>query len=268
MALGAQTLERIDPDNGNLSDHEFRVSSQWGEDGILSFLIDIVGPRSNRFIEFGVEDYTESNTRWLLRRRNWQGLVIDGSDSNVERIRSSELYWQHQLKAVSSFITCDNINQLISDNGFDGEIGILSIDIDGVDYWVWKAITCVNPAIVVVEYNSLFGPHKTVTVPYREDFLRSKAHYSNSYYGCSLAALLELGKSKGYSFVGSNSAGNNAFFVRQDLMKAPLSELSSSEGYVRRGFREARDVNGVLSHPTFEEEQALINSLPLIDVTK
>ena len=103
-------------------------------------------------------------------------------------------------------------------------------------------------------------------MPYDAGFTRQKAHYSWSYYGASLAALVNLGKAKGYAFVGSNTAGNNAFSVRRDLLKPPLRELTATEGYVQRTFREARDSQGRLTFPTFEEEARLISHLPLVDV--
>jgi hypothetical protein len=203
-----------------------------------------------------------------LQYRNWSGLVLDGSESNVQQIIHSPIFWKHQLKAVSAFITRENINDLLLANNVDRNLGILSIDIDGVDYWVWEAINCVTPSIVVIEYNSLFGDEQAVTVPYRADFQRSKAHFSCSYYGASLAALESLGSRKGYALVGSNSAGNNAFFVREDLLRAPLKRVSAKDAYVRRGFREARDESGKLALPSFDEEQKLIAKLPLDDCSR
>ena len=246
---------------------EFKIFSQWGEDGIIFYLLRHVGVPNKLFVEFGVENYQEANTRWLVEGHNWSGLVIDGSQQHVDAIKADPIYWKHQLKAACAFVDAENINRFITANGVSGEIGLLSVDIDGMDYWVWKAIDVVTPAIVVVEYNSLFGPTKSVTVPYDPRFVRQKAHYSWSYYGASLAALVGLGKTKGYSFVGSNSAGNNAFFVKSDLLHPPLRELTVAEGFVQRKFREARDLQGRLTFPTFEEEASLISNLPLVDVS-
>ena len=134
---------------------EFRVFSQWGEDGIIQFLLQHVSIKQPLFIEFGVENYTESNTRFLLTNNQWSGIVIDGSDENIEYIKKDPIYWATNLKAVSAFITKDNINELITQNGITGDIGILSIDIDGNDYWVWQAIDCVSPSIIICEYKYL-----------------------------------------------------------------------------------------------------------------
>jgi hypothetical protein len=249
-----------------ISDSEFRVFSQWGEDGILQYLLRNIKVYHEIFVEFGVENYTESNTRFLLINNNWSGLVIDGSSENIAYIKRDPIYWQYNLKAVNSFITKDNINQLFLDNGIQGEIGLLSVDIDGNDYWVWQAINSINPAIVVSEYNFRFGATKAVTVPYDASFVRTQAHYSNIYYGASLKALYLLGNRKGYTFVGCNSAGNNAFFVRNDLKPDSLKELTPEEGYVAAQFRESRDEAGNLLYLSLEEEQEILNYLPLVDI--
>ena len=267
-ALGRIEARQTAAAKASFAEQEFRVFSQWGEDGILAHILRHVKVSRKVFVEFGVETYAEANTRWLVVNDGWSGLVLDGGEDNIAAIRRDPIYWQHNLKAVQAFITRENINSLISEQGIAGEIGLLSVDIDGVDYWVWEAITVVQPAIVVAEYNSLLGPERAVTVPYDPAFQRAKAHHSHSYYGASLAALVALGRRKGMAFVGSNTAGNNAFFVRRELLGGPLRELTAAEGYVRRGFREARDADGKLIFPTFEEEAALVNALPWVEVEK
>jgi hypothetical protein len=249
-----------------LAANEFQVYSQWGEDGIIQHLLRHVRVPRKIFVEFGVQNYTESNTRFLLVKDNWSGLVIDGSAAHIAYIRQDEIYWRHNLKAAHSFITRENINELLRENGVSGEIGLLSVDIDGNDYWVWEAIDSVSPALVITEYNARFGAERAVTVPYDPAFVREKAHASCAYYGASLAALVALGKRKGYAFVGTNTAGNNAFFVRQDLQPATLPTLTAVEGYVAQQFREARDEQGRLLCLPPEEEAALIRDLPLVEV--
>ena len=160
----------------------------------------------------------------------------------------------------------ENINKIFLDNGIQGEIGLLSVDIDGNDYWIWQAINSVNPAIVVSEYNFRFGASRAVTVPYDAGFIRTKAHHSNIYYGASLKSLCILANKKGYSFVGCNSAGNNAFFVRNDLKPDSLKALTSEEGYIPAQFRESRDELGSLLYLSLEEEQKILNSLPLVTI--
>lgn len=251
----------------SLSQAEFRVFSQWGEDGIIQRLIQEVAIDRRIFVEFGVQDYQESNTRFLLMHDNWAGMVIDGDQGNIDRIRQDEIFWRYNLKTECAFVKRDNINDLLKNNGIVGDLGLLSIDIDGNDYWVWEAIEAVRPRIVVVEYNARFGPHRAVTVPYDPGFTRAGAHYSMIYYGASLPALVSLGTRKGYDFVGANSAGNNAFFVRQDLRPSSLPARPVAEGFVASQFRESRGENGQLIFLTVDEEQRILKDLPLVEVS-
>lgn len=249
----------------DLSECEFRVFSQFGDDGIIQYLIRRV-PIANRFfVEFGVEDYSESNTRFLLTNDNWSGLVMDGSDRNMRRLRHAPYFWRHDLQAVATFVTAENINGLLS--SCPSDIGLLHIDIDGMDYWVWKAldVSRLRPAIVILEYNSVFGPERAITVPYSASFDRTTAHHSNLYEGASLRALDLLSQEKGYVLVGSNSAGNNAYFVRRELATSVRSR-SVEEAYVESKFRESRDEQGNLSFLRGPERLAAIRGLPVYNV--
>lgn len=231
---------------GSFQESEFKVFSQWGDDGIIQYLIHQVDIQNPFFIEFGVENYTEANTRFLLMNNNWSGLVMDGSAENIDYIKKDEISWRHDLSAKAAFITAENINQLLTEENITGSIGLLHIDIDGNDYWVWKNITAVDADIVIVEYNSVFGKERAITIPYKADFVRNNAHYSNLYYGTSLTSLCDLAEEKGYAFVGCNSAGNNAYFVKKTKL-GKLKALSVEQGYVEAKFREARNKQGELT---------------------
>lgn len=248
----------------DLREAEFQVYSQWGEDGILQFLTGCIPIERPVFVEFGVQTYEQSNTRFLLVESGWSGLVIDGDPKNIACIRADPIYWRHNLKAECAFIDVDNINILIQKHGITGDIGLLSVDIDGNDYWVWQAIRCIQPRIVVCEYNSVFGPDRAVTVPYDPSFVRSEAHHSFLYYGASIAALESLGQQLGYRLVGSNSAGNNAFFLRND-MPGPEA-VSGSDAWIESGFRESRDTTGKLNHLVGRDRLRAVEHLPVVDV--
>ena len=248
-------------------DFEFKVYSQSGEDGIIQHLISNVRVPNNCFIEFGVENYLESNTRFLALNNYWSGLIIDGDQKNIEFIKKDPIYWRCNIKADSSFITKDNINDIFKRNGIVGDIGLLSVDIDGNDFWVWKAINSINPAIIVAEYNSFFGSERRVTVPYDPNFVRSNAHFSKIYYGASIAALVGLANERGYKLVASNKSGNNIFFVKTELM-GNLKELSIKEAYRPINFRESHDENGGLTFLTFEESKLLIGDLNVYDIDR
>jgi hypothetical protein len=249
----------------SIADAEFCVSSQWGEDGIIQYLLSKVAISNKLFVEFGVDDYRESNTRFLLINNNWSGFLIVYDKNNVSKIRAQDYYWRYDLSAVSAFITKDNINEIIGNVGISGDIGLLSIDIDGNDYWVWKAINVISPRIVIAEYNSIFGGRLALTIPYDERFNRTKAHCSNLYFGASLPALCRLAKERSYIFVGSNSTGSNAFFVRKDVAQS-VREVNCDAGYVESKCRESRNEKGLLTYVSWRKKLDLIGDKMLFDV--
>lgn len=251
-----------------LSDYEFKVFSQWGEDGIIQHLIRTVPIANRTFIEFGVEDFLESNCRYLLMQDNWQGFVVDGSQENMARLRGAYFYWRHHLDAVHAFITRENVDEVLARSGFARDLGILSIDLDGNDCYVLEAVTAFEPRILICEYNSVFGPTRKISVPYRPDFERTRAHSSNLYWGASLAALAFIAGRKGYSLVGSNSAGNNAFFVRNDLLNDRLEVLTPEAAYAVSRYRESRDAQGRLTFLAGEQRLEAIRGLPVFEVER
>lgn len=250
----------------NLQDYEFKIFSQWGEDGIIQFLISEVELPNRTFIEFGVESFSEANCRLLLMLNNWSGHVIDGSEDNIGKIVAAKSFWRHQLTAQASFITAENINELLDASGFEHDLGLLSIDIDGVDYWVWKAINRFRPRIVIVEYNAVFGGERKITVPYHQGFFRTTAHQSNLYFGASLPAMMQLGADLGYTFLGANSSGVNAFFVRSDLLTPAMSSLAQVATFVDSKVRESRGSQGQLTYLNGLERLAHIRGLPVYNI--
>lgn len=251
----------------SLHDYEFQVYSQWGDDGIIQFLIRYLEISDKRFVEFGVENYKECNTRFLLINNNWTGLVMDGSHENVRQIKNEDIYWQYNLTARSEFVTAENINKILLESGFAGEIGLLHIDIDGNDYWIWKAIEVCMPIIVIVEYNSVFGFDKPWTIPYKQDFVRTDSHQSNLYFGASILSFCDLANEKGYIFIGCNSNGNNAYFIKRDKQKE-LSEKLPSDGYVLSQFSESRNETGELTFIRGHDRLEVIRGLPVFNTRK
>lgn len=249
-----------------LQDYEFKVFSQWGEDGIIQRLIAAVPLAHRTFIEFGVEDFMESNCRFLLMNDNWQGMVLDGSARNMESLRAAYFFWKHDLQAVTAFITAENIDALLAASGFDPDLGLLSIDVDGVDFWILQAISCVRPRILITEYNALFGPERIITVPYEADFQRTRKHHSNLYFGASLGAMTALAAVRGYDLVGTNSTGSNAFFVRRDVRPDSLPALTVEEAYTPCRIREARDAQGRFTYASRDEQLAMVRGLPVFNV--
>ena len=245
-----------------IEDFEFSIYSQNGEDGILDFLIthlNLDSPKSpypKAFIEFGVQNYLESNTRFLLKKRNWKGLILDSSLENINYIKNDEIYWRFDIEAKEKFVTKNNINQIINsylENKKIDNVALLSIDIDGVDYFIWEAIE-IAPAIVVIEYNALFGT-QSICVPYRDDFDRFKSHHSGLYFGASIKALIELAAKKQYTFIGADKSATNLFFVNNAL-KSQINNIKTHalEDYcTRHNARQSRDENGNLTYKSILE---------------
>tara|TARA_R110000868_G_scaffold128417_6_gene336524 strand:+ start:5086 stop:6066 length:981 start_codon:yes stop_codon:yes gene_type:complete len=264
---GQTAAKSIDPDRRlqNLAEAEFRVYSQWGEDGIVEWLVRQTEIPATRFIEFGVETFKEANCRFLLQNRNWKGLVLDGSQTNMTAMRAETFYWKHDLTGLTAFVTAENINELIASAGFDAPLGILSVDIDGNDYWVWQAITCVNPAIVICEVNPVLGDLHPVTIPYDPAFWRFGKHESGVYFGASIAALCHLAEQKGYRFVGTSASGINAFFVRDDLAAPVLSKIENVVAHPPR-HRDSRNASGRMTSVGGLARVDLIADLPVVNV--
>ncbi len=252
--------------SSDLGDYEFKIFSQWGEDGIIQHLINSVEIKNQTFIEFGVESFIESNCRFLLMKNNWSGFVIDGSTDHIQTLKNSYYYWKHQINAIPAFITRENINELLAKSGFDEDLGILSIDIDGNDYHVLKAIDSFRPRILICEYNAVFGGTKKITVPYEPDFVRTNKHYSNLYFGASLPAITDLANNMGYALVGTNSNGGNAFYLRNDLLNDKVRVLSAEQAYFPSKIRESRDAQGNHTTLTGDQRLDLIKGLPVLNI--
>ena len=261
LSLKNKNLKKIK----DLSEVEFQVYSQWGEDGIIDWLVSKFPQIPKNFLEIGTQDYKESNTRFLLINRNWDGFLIEGNKDDIKNIKSQRVYWKHNLKVGNEFITKDNINDVVQRFNVPKNLGLLSLDIDGVDYWVLKELSALKPSIIICEYNSLFGEKKSITVPYKKNFIRSKEHYSNLYYGASIQAFIDIMKTKNYFLIGTNTAGNNAFFVRKDLWKV-LNKMILNKKIFMSKFRESRDQKGKLSFLDKKESLNLIRNKHVIDL--
>lgn len=215
----------------------YRVYSQFDEDGILQYLLRHVEIADDTFVEIGIEDYRESNTRFLLEKDNWKGVLIDCVDDALGFLHGTGLYGWRTIDFIQSFVDRDSVEQLLAHVPED--VGVLSLDIDGVDYHIWEAMRRLRPRIVLLEYQPNFGPSAAITVPYRPDFNRPEHHYSNLCFGASLSAWVHLAAQKGYALVDASS-GHNAFFVRRDVLGS-LAERAAEECFVEARYRDSRD---------------------------
>lgn len=251
----------------SLKDIEFSSFSQNGEDGILDWLISTIKLNERlKFIEFGCGDFMECNTRFLLKKRNWKGLLVDSEKNNTDTILNDRMFWRYDVRVINKKLDKNNINQILIDNNHTKEIGVLSLDIDGNDYWVINELKF-RPAIIVCEYNGLFGDKYQLTVPYDKDFIRTRKHYSNLYFGASILALIENLKKKNYFFVGSDSSGINAFFVEKKYFKNISNKIENILIYAP-AHRESRDANYKLTYADWPNQIELIKETEVYDIKK
>lgn len=222
-----------------LNETGFRVFSQFEEDGKLLFIFSVLGMKNKTFVEIGSDDGVNSNSANLYFNFGWHGIFIDGNPKSIRR--GKKFFgkyphpWFYKPKFICSKVTRENVNDLITKAGYRGEIGLLSIDIDGNDYWVWDAINAVEPQVVIIETHNEFGLHNIV-VPYDADYSFPGKH--PVYHGASPVAMTNLANKKGYRLVGANELGFNFIFVKNGLAEKELPEVS---------------VESVLTHPSVRE---------------
>ncbi len=215
--------------------YERRTTSQNGEDGILHELFRRLGIGAGFFVEFGVEDGRQCNTA-ALAHAGWHGVMIEG-DPEKFRGLSATYADLPAVRTVQAFVTAENIATLFAEHGVPREFDLLSIDIDGNDYWVWEALAAYRPRAVVIEYNGAHPPPERWVMAYNPDHRWG----DDTYYGASLASLAALGARLGYALIGTDRRGINAFFVRGDLLGAA--------GFPRRTPAEAFHPNAVGHRP-------------------
>lgn len=201
-----------------LNKYERQYFSQSGEDGILLEIFGRIGVKKKIFVEFGIGNSLVANST-LFFMHGWNGLMLESNEVNQEKARISfQKYLGRNPLIAKAFVTAENINILLQNFKIFGEIDLLSIDIDGNDYWVWEAINVINPRVVIIEYNASLGPDRCVAIPYNPKFVWGQKNHTY-FHGASLRALYELGKKKGYTLICCDSNGVNAFFIRNDANK-------------------------------------------------
>ena len=200
----------------------FRVLSQNEEDGITLALVKLAASPRRRFVELGAGS-NGGNTGFLAENCGWTGLMVDGSEARAARL--VRRFSRYGVRVACSWITRDNVNDLVRDHGLAGEVDLLSLDLDGNDYWVWRALDVCSPRIVILEFNAAFGPDRALTVQYDPAFDRGAfKDVTAHFYGASLTAFEQLGREKGYRLVVGEPRGANIYLLRNDV--AP--EISAS----------------------------------------
>jgi hypothetical protein len=168
----------------------------------------------------------------LIVNHGWNGLLFDGDKRLVEKGRA---YYSrlgdtaaYPPAFVNAWITRENVNELLKQNGFVGPVDLLSLDLDGVDYWIWQAIEVIRPRVVIAEVQCIWGADRSVTVPYSESFKAPVHDRFKVHCGASLPAFVKLARTKGYRLVGVQRLGFNAVFVAQGLGEELLPEVDAT----------------------------------------
>ena len=222
-----------------IGDTGFSVFSQFEEDGILLYLFAVLGTSNRVFVDIGSGDGINSNCANLAIKLGWHGLFIDGNENNIQKGRAYYSQhrdtWAYPPKFVQAMVQRENINEIIANAGFQGEVDLLSIDIDGNDYWIWDALTVISPRVVIVETHVEFGLNNIV-VPYDKDYVYPGRH--PVYHGASPVAMAKLARTKGYRLVGANNYGFNTIYVKNGHGDDLIPEVS---------------VEQILKHPRNQE---------------
>ncbi|HEY3587952.1 MAG TPA: glycosyltransferase, partial [Myxococcaceae bacterium] len=238
--------ERIaaEPAAGNavaaLTGWELRGYSQNGEDGVLAEILHRVGAPTRWFVEFGVESGREGNCVYLADVAEWSGLFME-ADEQLYRLLARKYVAQPRVHTARAMVSPDNIEELLAEAGVPAEPDVLSIDVDGQDYWIWQAVSAYRPRVVVIEYNSAIDPRRRLVEP------RGAGPWDGTeYFGSSLGAVRALGEEKGYRLVHTELAGSNAFLVRADLADGSFEEpdavsVRGLPNYFQSGYRHPED---------------------------
>ena len=254
----------------NLSDADYKVFSQTGEDGIIDYLLYSLNIKVPKFVEIGVGDYRESNTRYIFQKNCSRGLIVDKNKNLEKKVSKIVKLWKGDLTIIETAVTSENILHILNSNDFDNNLDVFSLDVDGIDYWILEVLPEKQSKIVILEYNSTFGPNLEVTIPNLNDFDRKKYHYSSLCYGASLKALVKLMNQRKYIFVGSNIACFNAFFVLEsevEKLNLNLPDKNDLTKYTTSYIRESRSIENKLNYLSGKQKLKEIENCEVIDLS-
>lgn len=255
----------------HLDDHGWGVFSQTDEDGILHFLTTTLNLSQPKFLELGAGNFSECNFRGLVETGNGSGVFVDARKDLIHTLRRTVASYLGPALAVEAYITPDNVEQLVSDARKElGGLDLLSIDLDGNDYWVAERVDFSGIKVVVMEVNPGFGELSTVSVPRNDTFDRGSAHFSHLYWGTSISAYTRLMSARGFTLVGLSQKRFNAFFVtKEEVERSPVLGRMAEKlvvDFSRWRVREGRDRAGQLTYASSSEALRGFPDLPLVDV--
>ena len=253
----------------SLNELDFKVFSQNGEDGILDYLLLKLNIEKPKFLEIGVGDYSEANTRFIFDRCSPKGTIIDCIENFETKVKKNIKLWRGELEIINKNIDSTNIKDVIENKKIFSNLDLFSLDIDGIDYWVLDKLPKKFSKIAVIEFNPVFGHKFKVTVPNIKNFNRKEYHYSNLCFGMSLMALIDLMEKKNFYFLGTNLFRNNAFFVSNEYSKDNYFQNLTSDNiknHTMANFTESRDLKGNLNYLLGEKKLNEIKDCKLTDL--
>ena len=255
----------------NINDLDYKVYSQNGEDGIIDYLLYSLKIDKPKFIEIGVGDYQECNSRFFFERTSPKGLIIDCIKNFKKEVKKNVKLWKGDLTLIEKMINSENIIEILKKNNFYNKIDFLSLDVDGIDYWILEKLPKNFSKICVVEFNSNFGFKKEISVPNISNFNRTNYHYSNLCYGASLKAIVQLMKRKNYVFLGTDLHRINAFFVLKKYLKMinlTIPNNKSLKKFSSSNIKESRTKRNNLSYLSGKNKIEKIKNCKVVDVSQ
>jgi hypothetical protein len=218
----------------NIRDAGFRVYSQFEEDGIILYVLSMIGFKTRRVVEMCCGNGDECMATNLILNHGFDGYLFEGNQHGVELaeafFKSKKDCLLYSPVLTQAWITAENVNDLLTRSGAAGEVDLFSLDIDGNDYWVLEAINAINPRLLVLETHNLIPGDRSITIEYRPDFNRADRPASQQdFMGASLLAMQKLCKRRGYRLIGAHRHGFNAFFLREDEGHKFFPEVSIEE---------------------------------------
>ena len=271
-SIGLSHFVKISPNYSqykNLNNLDYKVYSQNGEDGILDYFLNCLNIDKPKFVEIGIGDYSECNSRFIFERTSPKGLVIDCIENLKKKVSRNAKLWKGDLKIINEKINSNNIIEILNNNSFLDELDLFSLDIDSTDYWVLKKMPNNFSKIAIIEYNSVFGPDLKITVPNIDNFNRNEYHFSNLCFGASLRAIIDLMEEKNFKFVGTNLARCNAFFILEkylDKINVEIPNKNNLSNHTDSNIRESRDQSGKLNYISGDERIKSIYECDIIDL--
>lgn len=251
IQFGKILIKEIQADESKkeLNEYEVKIFSQWGEDGILDYLVGKIQLKYPSILEIGVGNFEECNSRFLMENRLARVVVVDKNKALNKFLNNYPEKWKFHIDNIQEYVTKDNISRIFrKSKEFLNKVDILSIDIDGMDYWILKEIPLEEISIIICEYNPIFGHQNALTVPYSASFDRTAASLSGKYFGASIRTFVEYLENQNFVFLGSNKACVNAFFVRKDFLDKidvlipDHSDLSSSTKYITQDIPKLKEI--------------------------